>query len=309
MNKVSIIGAGRVGEAAAQFMATMGITREIVLSDIKEGLPEGVALDIQESASIFDFDTDVTGSTDPEIITDSDVVVITAGIPRKPGMSRSDVLNTNINILDGIIEQTKRYCPDAMLILVSNPVDVLTWRAYEKSGLPRNKVFGQAGVLDSSRMAAFIALETQFSAKDIHAMVLGGHGDSMVPMVRFTTVSGICIDQFIDKETIEKIIARTRTGGAEVLNLRKTSSAYDAPGAAVAKMVEAIARDRHSIMPCVGILDGEYGYSNTAMGVPCVLGYNGVEKIIDLELTAAEKAMFDSSLKSVNEDIVKLKDI
>ncbi len=309
MNKISIIGAGRVGESAAQCLATMDIAREVVLNDIKEGLPEGAALDIQESAAMFDFDTHVTGSTDPEVITDSDVLIITAGIPRKPGMSRSDVLGTNVKILDGIIEQHKKYCPDAKIIVVSNPVDVLTFRAYQKSGLPRSAIFGQAGVLDSARMAAFISMETGFSAKDIHAMVLGGHGDAMVPLVRFTTVSGICIDQFIEHDKIDEIIERTRNGGAEVLALRKNSSAYDAPGAAVAFMVEAIAVDRRSIMPTVAILDGEYGYKNAAMGVPCVLGTNGIEQIIDLKLTAEEQAMFDTSLAGVQTDIEKLKDM
>jgi malate dehydrogenase len=221
-------------------------------------------------------------------------------------MSRSDVLETNVKILDGIIDNVLEYAPEAMLMLVSNPVDVLTYRAWRRTGWSRQRVFGQAGVLDSSRMAAFIAMETGFSSKDISAMVLGGHGDSMVSLARYTTISGIGIDQFLNEEQIKRIVERTRNGGAEVLALRQTSSAYDAPAAAIVKMVDAIGRNRHSLLPVVAILDGEYGYDNAAMGVPCVLGETGVVRVLEISLTEEERGQFDASLAGILEDIKRL---
>ncbi len=306
MQKVTIVGAGRVGESTAQFLASKDIAREVVLLDIKEGQAEGAALDIQETAPLLEFDSKVTGSTDFATLRDSELVIVTAGIPRKPGMSRSDVLDTNVKILDGIIDNVLEYAPQAMLMLVSNPVDVLTYRAWRRTGWPRQRVFGQAGVLDSSRMAAFIAMETGFSSKDISAMVLGGHGDSMVSLARYTTISGIGIDQFLNGEQIKRIVERTRNGGAEVLALRQTSSAYDAPAAAIVKMVDAIGRNRRSLLPVVAILDGEYGYDNVAMGVPCVLGEAGVERVLEISLTEEERGQFDASLAGVLEDIKRL---
>ncbi len=306
MQKVTIVGAGRVGESTAQFLASKDIAREVVLLDIKEGQAEGAALDIQETAPLLEFDSKVTGSTDFATLRDSELVIVTAGIPRKPGMSRSDVLETNVKILDGIIDNVLEYAPQAMLMLVSNPVDVLTYRAWRRTGWPRQRVFGQAGVLDSSRMAAFIAMETGFSSKDISAMVLGGHGDSMVSLARYTTISGIGIDQFLNEEQIKRIVERTRNGGAEVLALRQTSSAYDAPAAAIVKMVDAIGRNRHSLLPVVAILDGEYGYDNAAMGVPCVLGETGVVKVLEISLTEEERGQFDASLAGILEDIKRL---
>ncbi len=306
MQKVTIVGAGRVGESTAQFLASKDIAREVVLLDIKEGQAEGAALDIQETAPLLEFDSKVTGSTDFATLRDSELVIVTAGIPRKPGMSRSDVLETNVKILDGIIDHVLEYAPQAMLMLVSNPVDVLTYRAWRRTGWSRQRVFGQAGVLDSSRMAAFIAMETGFSSKDISAMVLGGHGDSMVSLARYTTISGIGIDQFLNKEQIKRIVERTRNGGAEVLALRQTSSAYDAPAAAIVKMVDAIGCNRHSLLPVVAILDGEYGYDNVAMGVPCVLGETGVERVLEISLTEEERGQFDASLAGVLEDIKRL---
>jgi len=306
MQKVTIVGAGRVGESTAQFLASKDIAREVVLLDIKEGQAEGAALDIQETAPLLEFDSKVTGSTDFSTLCDSELVIVTAGIPRKPGMSRSDVLGTNVKILDSIVDNVLEYAPQAKLMLVTNPVDVLTYRAWRRTGWSRQRVFGQAGVLDSSRMAAFIAMETGFSSKDISAMVLGGHGDSMVSLARYTTVSGIGIDQFLDKEQIERIVERTRNGGAEVLALRQTSSAYDAPAAAIVKMVDAIGRNRHSLLPVVAILDGEYGYDNAAMGVPCVLGEIGVERVLEISLTEEERGQFDASLSGVLEDIKRL---
>lgn len=307
MHKVTIVGAGRVGESTAQFLASKDIAREVVLLDIKDGQAEGAALDIQATAPLFEFDTMVTGTTDNATMRDSDLVIVTAGIPRKPGMSRSDVLDTNIKILDGILDNVLEYAPETMLMLVSNPVDVLTYRAWRRTGWPRQRILGQAGVLDSSRMAAFIAMETGFSTRDISAMVLGGHGDAMVPMIRYTTISGVGVDQFLSTQQIEKIIERTRNGGAEVLALRQNSSAYDAPAAAIVEMVDAIAHDRGSILPVVAILDGEYGYDNVAMGVPCVLGETGLKKVIELSLTTDERTQFDASLSGVLEDIKRLK--
>ncbi|MDX5375446.1 MAG: malate dehydrogenase [Gammaproteobacteria bacterium] len=306
MQKISIVGAGRVGESTAQFLARENLCREIVLVDVKDGVPQGAALDIQETAPLFGFDTRLSGATDGAAMAGSGLVIITAGIPRKPGMSRSDVLDTNVAIIDKVMEDVVKHAPDAMVLVVSNPVDVLTYRAWKKSGWPRNRVFGQAGVLDSSRMAYFVASETGLSVKNIHAMVLGGHGDAMVPLIRYTTISGIPIEHFLDRDVIDRIIERTRHGGAEILALKQTSSAYDAPAAAIAEMVDAIVRERRQVLPTVAILDGEYGYDNVAMGVPCVLGRNGMEEVVALELNHEEHTMFDESLAGVVADIERL---
>ncbi len=257
---------------------------------------------------MFGFDTRVEGDTDAGIMTDSELVVITAGIPRKPGMSRSDVLDTNVQIIDTIMDDVIRYAPDAMVLVVSNPVDVLTYRVWQRSGWPRNRVFGQAGVLDTSRMASFVAMETGLSVKDIDAMVLGGHGDAMVPVMRYTTVAGIPVTHFLEEEAIERIIERTRHGGAEILALKQTSCAYGAPAAAIACMADAIARNRKRVLPTVVILDGEYGEQDIAMGVPCILGKGGVEQVIELDLTNEETAMFQASLDEVREDVARLKE-
>lgn len=303
MNKIAIIGAGRVGESTAQFLAKEDISREIVLTDINEGTAQGAALDIQESASLFGFDTRLRGSDCSDIIIDAELVIITAGVPRKPGMSRGDVLETNLGVLDVILDDVIKLAPDSKLILVSNPVDTLTYHAWQKTGWDRSRIMGQAGVLDSSRMAAFVAMETGLSAKYINAMVMGGHGDSMVPMVRFTTISGIGIEHFLPSQTIDSIIERTRTGGAEILALKKNSSAYEAPAASIAEMVEAIAYDRKSVLPTVAILDGEYDQSNIAIGVPCVLGKDGMEQIIQLDLNEAEQGYFDISVSNIRNEL------
>ena len=308
MNKISIIGAGRVGESTAQFIAEKNLCRELMLIDIREGVPQGVALDIQETAPLLGFDTQVNGCHSPEGITNSDLIVVTAGIPRQPGMSRSDILDTNVKIMDQIAKDIKKYAPNAIVIIVSNPVDSMTYRIFKQTGFPRSQVFGQAGVLDSTRMASFIAMETGLSVKDISAMVLGGHGDTMVPMTRFTTISGIPIEHYMDAQTIDEIIERTRFGGAEILSLRQTSSAYDAPAAAITTMVEAIVRNRKRVLPAVAILEGEYGEEHVAMGVPCVLGRNGLERIIELPLNEQEKSMFETSLNSIKSDLQNLPD-
>jgi len=307
MQKVAIIGAGRVGETAAQILAEQEICREVVLIDIREDVPQGVALDIFQTAPFFAFDTRVTGSNDPAAMQDAEVVVITAGVPRKPGMSRSDVLDTNVKVIDTIIDDLVRYAPEAIVIVVSNPVDVLTYRVWQRTGWPRQRVLGQAGVLDASRMAAFIAMETGFSNRDITTIVLGGHGDSMVPVPRFCTVNGVPVSHFISASRLDEIVQRTRGGGAEILALRKNSSAYDAPGASVAAMVDAISHHRNRLLPCVAILEGEYGEQDVAMGVPCVLSHEGIERVIDLGLNDKEIAMFSQSAASVRADIQRMK--
>ena len=307
MKKIAIVGAGRVGESTAHNLAKAELCREVMLIDIKEGVPQGTALDIQESAPIFGFDTKLTGSNDLNDMAGSEIVVITAGVPRKPGMSRSDVLDINLAVLYGIVDVVLKVAPEAMLLLVSNPVDILTYAAWKRTGWPRNRVFGMAGVLDSARMASFIAIETGFSVKDITAMVLGGHGDTMVPMTRSTCINGIPIEHFLPKEKIDAIVKRTREGGAEILALRKTASAYDAPAAAVATMVNAISHNRHHILPAVAVLDGEYGMRDICMGVPVVFGERGMERVVELPLIGQESVQFTKSAESVRADLARLK--
>ena len=309
MNKISIVGAGRVGEATAQFIAYQNMCHEIALLDINKGAAEGAALDIQEVSPLFQYDTRLYGGSDYSLLEGSDLIIITAGLPRKPGMSRSDLLATNVGISNGILEGVIKHAPNSMLLFVSNPVDIITYNAFLKTGWPRNRIFGQAGVLDSSRMASFIAMETGYSSLDINAMVLGGHGDTMVPMLRYTTISGIPVSQFINEEKLSEIVDRTRNGGAEILALRQNSSAYDAPAASVAEMVDAIVYDRKRIMPTVCILEGEYGHENMALGVPAVLGKNGVEKIITLEMNDEEIAMLNNSAELVQKDLELLKQL
>lgn len=306
MQKVTIVGAGRVGETAAQILAEEELCREVTLLDVREDVPEGVALDIFQTAPFFAFDTRVTGSNDPAIMAGSDLIIVTAGIPRKPGMSRSDVLDVNLGVIDEICDNAVKYAPDAVMIVVSNPVDVLTYRAFQRTGWGRQRVFGQAGVLDSSRMASFIAMETGFSARDITTIVLGGHGDTMVPLSRYCTVNGIPVEHFIDADVMQQIIERTRAGGAEILALRKNSSAYDAPGAAVAAMVDSISNNRRRILPCVAILDGEYGETEIAMGVPCILSETGVESVVQLDLDESELKMFRESVATIRKDLACL---
>jgi len=306
MQKVAIVGAGRVGETTAQILAEQETAREVVLVDIREDAPQGVALDIAQTAPFFHFDTRVSGSNDPAAMTDAEVVVITAGVPRKPGMSRSDVLEINVKVIDGIVDDITRYAPEAIVIMVTNPVDVLTYRVWQRTGWARERVLGQAGVLDASRMAAFIGMETGFSACDITTIVLGGHGDAMVPVPRFCTVNGVPVSQFIGEERMAEIVQRTRDGGAEILALRKNSSAYDAPGASVAAMVDAISRHRNRLLPCVAILDGEYGQRDIAMGVPCVLSRTGLQRVVDLGLNDQENQAFMASAAGVKADIDRL---
>lgn len=309
MHRVTIIGAGRVGETTAQMLAEAELCREVVLIDIQDDVPQGVALDVLQTSSFFRFDTRVKGSTDAADMADSDLIVVTAGIPRKPGMSRSDVLEVNLKIIDSIVDDALVYAPDAMILMVTNPVDVLTYRVWQRTQWPRNRVFGQAGVLDASRMASFIAMETGLSSRDITTIVLGGHGDTMVPLPRFCTINGVPLRQFMSEERIQAIIERTRNGGAEILSLRKNSSAYDAPAAAVAMMVDAIAHNRRRVLPVVAILAGEYGQHDMAMGVPCVLTRQGVEQVLVLEFDKEEKELFETSVQMVRKDLDKIPEL
>jgi len=307
MNKISVIGAGRVGEATAQVLAQQGMCQEVVLIDVREGAASGAALDILQSASYFEFDTRVIGGSDPALLADSDLVIVTAGSPRKPGMSRSDVLDVNRTVIDAIVDEVLAYAPDSMLLLVSNPVDVLTWHAWKRTGWDRHRVFGQAGVLDASRMAYFMAAETGLSIKDIHAMVIGGHGDFMVPLNRFSTINGVPATTVLDQKTIARITKRTQHGGSEILALRKISSAYNAPASAIATMVDSISRNRRRVLPCVCVLEGEYGQRDITAGVPAVLGSRGIEKVLELPLDEAEMAGFTASVDSIRADIQSLK--
>jgi malate dehydrogenase len=299
VNKISIVGAGKVGESTAQMLAIQKLAQQIVLIDLDEQYAKGVALDIQETSPVYHFDAELIGSSDIANIKDSNIVIITAGLPRKPGMDRTDVLAINLKIIDEIMDGIITHAPDAYVIVVSNPVDVLTYYANKKANWPRNRIMGQAGILDSMRLSSFIAMETDYSINDIQAMVLGGHGDTMVPLPRFTTVSGISIEHLLDQNTIDNLIQRTRDGGAEILNLKQKSSANNAPGAAVTIMVEAIVHNKHRLLPCITMLEGEYGQSDIAIGVPVMLGENGVEKIIELNFTDEEQQAFDTSAQVI----------
>ncbi|HIM54283.1 MAG TPA: malate dehydrogenase [Gammaproteobacteria bacterium] len=299
VNKISIVGAGRVGESTAQMLAIQKLAQQIVLIDLDEQYAKGVALDIQETSPVYHFDAELIGASDIANIKGSNIVIITAGMPRRPGMDRADVLAINLKIIDEIMDGIIKHAPDAYVIVVSNPVDVLTYYANKKANWPRNRIMGQAGILDSMRLSSFIAMETDYSINDIQAMVLGGHGDTMVPLPRFTTVSGISIEHLLDQNTIDNLIQRTRDGGAEILNLKQKSSAYDAPGAAVTIMVEAIVHNKHRLLPCITMLEGEYGQTDIAIGVPVVLSENGVEKIVELDFTIDEQIAFDASAQVI----------
>ena len=309
MNKITVIGAGRVGESTAQFIASRDLCRELCLIDIRAGAAEGAALDIQQNAPIFRFDTRLTGGTDYALMADSDLLIITAGVPRKPGMSRSDVLDINVQVTDQIVQSALLYAPQCKMLFVTNPVDILTYRAWQKTGWSRNRIMGQAGVLDSTRMASFIAMETGYSALDINAMVMGGHGDAMVPMMRYTTISGIPVSHFLKPQQIEDIVSRTRHGGAEILALRQNSSAYDAPAAAIAIMVDAMVNDRKRILPTVAILQNEYNCDDLAIGVPCVLGKDGMEQVLTLEMNDSEQQNFRASVAALRKDLETLKSL
>jgi len=297
--KVTVVGAGNVGATCADVLAQREIANEIVLLDIKEGFAEGKALDIWQTSPINLYDSRTTGSTnDYSKTANSDVVVITSGLPRKPGMSRDDLIATNAGIVKTVTENVIKHSPDAIIIIVSNPLDVMTYCAYLNAKVDSSKVFGMAGVLDTARYRAFLATELNVSPKDIQAVLMGGHGDTMVPLPRYTTVSGIPVTELISAEKLDEIIERTKFGGGEIVKLLGTSAWY-APGAAAAQMVEAIVRDQKRIFPVCAWLNGEYGMKDIYLGVPVVLGKNGIEKIIELQLNDAEKALLEESAKAV----------
>lgn len=299
--KVTVVGAGNVGATCADVVAHKELANEVVLLDIKEGFAEGKALDIWETAPINLYDSRTIGSTnDYSKTAGSDVVVITSGIPRKPGMSRDDLIATNAGIVKSVTENILQHSPDAKIIIVSNPLDVMTYCAYLSAKIPSNRVFGMAGILDTARYRAFLAEALNVSPKDIQAVLMGGHGDTMVPLPRYTTVGGIPVTEMIDSEKLDAIVERTKKGGGEIVNLLGTSAWY-APGAAAAQMVEAIVRDQKRVFPVCAWLQGEYGLSDIYLGVPVVLGKNGIERIIELDLNAEEKELLNDSAKAVKD--------
>jgi len=302
--KVTVVGGGFVGSTTAQRIVDHELA-DVVLTDVLEGTPAGKALDMLESATITRSDSRVIGITtaanDYRETANSDIVVVTAGFPRKPGMSRDDLLRANYDVIKGVVEQVVKLSPSAILIMVTNPLDAMVQAAYRVSGFSKNRVMGMAGVLDSARMSAFIAQELNVSVDNVHSFVLGGHGDDMVPLPRYSTVAGIPLPELLPKDKIDAIVDRTRKGGAEIVNLLKTGSAYYAPSAAVVEMVEAILKDKKKILPCAAYLEGEYGIKGLYVGVPVKLGARGVEQVIEIKLTPEENAALQKSAASVRE--------
>ena len=301
VEKITVVGAGNVGATTAQRLAEKELARQVVMVDVVEGVPQGKGLDQWESAPIECFDARVIGTNDYAATAGSDIVVVTAGIARKPGMSRDDLLNTNAGIVKQVSEQIKGTSPNAIVIMVSNPLDVMAYVALKVTGFPRQRVIGMAGVLDTARYRAFLAEALDVSVRDIQAMVLGGHGDTMVPLITYTTVSGIPVTQLLDRAKLDAIVDRTRTGGAEIVKYLKTGSAYYAPSAAAVQMCEAIVLDQKRVLPCAAWLDGEYGMSGLFLGVPCKLGRRGIEQILQVELTGDERAALAKSADAVRE--------
>jgi len=307
VNKITVVGAGNVGATTAQRVAEKELARTVVMVDVVEGIPQGKGLDQWQSAPIEGFDSRVIGTNGYDETAGSDIVIITAGIARKPGMSRDDLLNTNAGIVKQVAEQIKKTSPNAILIVVSNPLDVMCYVAKEVSGFPRQRVLGMAGVLDTARYRAFLAEALDVSVRDIQAMVLGGHGDTMVPLISYTSVSGIPITQLMERATLDAIVDRTRNGGAEIVKYLKTGSAYYAPSSGAVQMAEAIVNDQRRILPCAAWLDGEYGMTGLFLGVPCKLGRNGLERVIEVELTADERAALAKSAEAVREPMRAVK--
>lgn len=305
--KISIIGAGNVGATAAEIIVDRALANEVVLLDIVEGIPQGKALDIQQSAAIQYSDTRIIGTNTYDLTSNSDIVVITAGLPRKPGMSREDLISTNAEIVKNATIHSVKYSPNAIIIVVSNPLDIMTYIAFINSHLPRNRVIGMSGVLDTARFKSFLCAELSVSIENINTIVLGGHGDSMVPLVRYTTVAGIPITDLLPQERIDALIERTRKGGAEIVQYLKTGSAYYAPAASVVQMIEAIANDRHRIMACSVYLQGEFGHNDICLGVPIKLGRRGMEEIVPIKLTEEEKSAFDKSAEEIKNLINNLR--
>ncbi len=298
--KITIIGAGNVGATCAHWAAAKELG-DIVLVDIVEGMPQGKALDLFEASPIEGFDANIVGANGYDETADSDIVIITSGIARKPGMSRDELLETNVKIVAEVAKKAAEASPNSVLIVVSNPLDAMVYTAWKVSGFPTKRVVGQAGILDMARYCSFIAAEVGCSVEDVSALLMGGHGDDMVPLTRYTTICGVPVTQFISAGKLNDIVNRTRNGGAEIVGLLKTGSAYYAPGAATIAMAESMVRDKRRILPCAAFCDKEYGVGGYFVGVPCMLGANGVEKVIEVELDAKERDMFNSSVEHVKE--------
>jgi malate dehydrogenase len=304
--KITIVGAGNVGATAAHWAAERELG-DIVLVDIVEGTPQGKALDLMEARPVEGFDVNIIGSNSYAETKDSDVVIITAGLPRKPGMSREDLLQKNREIVEGVTRQVVKYSPNCFIIVVSNPLDTMTYLAYKVSGFSRNRVMGMAGVLDSARFRVFIAMELNISVEEVQAFVLGGHGDDMVPLIRYSTVAGIPIAELISEERIKAIVDRTRKAGGEIVNLLKTGSAFYSPAASAVQMAEAILKDKRRILPCAACLQGEYGLQDICFGVPVILGAQVIEKVIEVRLAEEEKEAVQKSAREVKKSISELK--
>ncbi|MFQ3681354.1 malate dehydrogenase [Roseiflexus sp.] len=304
--KITIIGAGFVGSTSAHWIASKELG-DVVLVDIIEGVPQGKGLDLLQAGPIEGFDVKITGVNDYAETANSDIIIVTSGAPRKPGMSREDLIRVNADITRDCISKAAPLSPEAVIIMVNNPLDTMTYLAKQVSGFPKNRVVGQAGVLDTARYRTFIAMEAGVSVEDVQAMLMGGHGDEMVPLPRFTTISGIPVTEFISKERLDAIIERTRKGGGEIVNLLKTGSAYYAPSAATVQMVEAILRDKKRVLPCACYLEGEYGLNDIYFGVPCILGAGGVERVLELPLNDEEMALVKKSAEAVGSSIAALK--
>lgn len=304
-NRISIVGAGNVGATCAHWAAAKELG-DIVLVDVVEGVPQGKALDLMEAGPVEGFDCMLSGTNDYEDTVGSDVALITAGIARKPGMSRDDLVSINVKIVQQAAAEIARYSPDAIIIVVTNPLDVMCSAALKASGFPSDRVFGMSGILDSARFRTFVALELGISVEDVNTLVLGGHGDHMVPLVRYTYAGGIPVEKLLPRDRLDALVQRTRQGGAEIVKYLKTGSAYYAPGAAVVQMLEAVLKDKRRLLPCAAYLQGQYGHRDVYAGVPTVIGAEGVERIIELDLTKEEQAAFDRSVASVRAVLEKL---
>jgi malate dehydrogenase len=308
MNKISIVGAGMTGATTAHWLAERELA-DLVLVDVVEGMPQGKGLDLLEAMPIIGKDVKISGANDYAATKDSDIIIITAGLPRKPGMSRDDLLSANAAIVGTAATETLKHSPDAIYIVLTNPLDTMAYLTMKKTGLPRERVIGQAGILDSARMRAFVALETGVSVENIDCYVLGGHGDEMVPLTHHSNIAGISLEEYLPADKLDAIVARTRKGGGEIVNLLKTGSAFYAPSAACAQMAEAILKNKHLIVPCAAYMDGEYGLEDMFFGVPVMLGRTGMEKIIEYKLDEDEKTMFDKSAAAVKETHEALKNL
>jgi malate dehydrogenase len=304
--KITVVGAGFTGATTALMLAQKELG-DIVLIDIPqlENPTKGKALDMLEAGPVQGYDCNITGTSNYEEAQGSDIVIITAGVARKPGMSRDDLVNTNAGIMKSVCEKVKEHCPEAIVIILSNPVDAMTYVAYKTLGFPKNRVIGQSGVLDTARYFTFISQELNVSVEDVHGFVLGGHGDDMVPLVRYTNINGIPVEKLIPKDRLDAIVQRTRVGGGEIVNLLGNGSAYYAPAASLVEMTEAILKDKKRLLPSIALLEGEYGYNNLFMGVPTILGGSGIEKVVEIELSPEEKAALDKSAESVR-NVIKI---